>query len=225
LPKKKRRTKPRKTKVPRSSHPSQAQQRVSQAPQQVTHAPPAPVTRKRVFPKRAVVIFFIILTPLLLGYVGYGYVTRPIVEYTFGGASDVRSSYHLDARSATASGTIDLVEVKVQNVGQSDISVIITLNAVNADVATSYDGPYDLNTGLQVVLPANSDYRYVPFYITLVTQVSTFSLTCTVSKVLDYSTFYSGTASTFGQMNPTQYTTLQYTQQSTPDSYQLVQQS
>jgi len=171
-------------------------------------------------------VFFLILTPLLLGYVGYGYVTRPIVEYTFGGASDVRSSYHLDARSATISGTIDLVEVKVQNVGQSDISVIITLNAVNADVATSYDGPYDLNTGLQIVLPANSDYRYVPFYITLVTQVSTFTLTCTVSKVLDYSTFYSGTASTFGQMDPIQYTTLQYVQQPmSPDSYQLVQQS
>ena len=171
------------------------------------------------------IIFFVILTPLLLGYVGYGYVTRPIVEYTFGGASDIRSSYRLDALTATASGTIDLVEVKVQNVGQSDISVIITLNAVNAEVATSYNGPYDLNTGLQVVLPANSDYRFIPFYITLVTQVSTFTLTCTVSKVMDYSTFYSGTASTFGQTEPIQYTTLQYAQQSIPDSYQLVQQS
>ncbi len=169
-------------------------------------------------------VFFLILSPLLLGYVGYGYVTRPIVEYTFGGASDVRSSYRLDALSATNAGTIDLVEVKVQNIGQSDISVIITLNAVNAEVATSFNGPYDLNTGLQVVLPANSDYRFVPFYITLVTQVSTFTLTCTVSKVLDYSTFYSGTASTFSQMDPIQYTTLQYVQQSMPDSYKLVQQ-
>ena len=222
MPKKKRPTRRRKPKAPRAPH---AQQRASQAPQQVSHAPPEAVTRKRVFPKRAVIIFFLILTPLLLGYVGYGYVTRPIVEYTFGEASDVRSSYRLDATSATTSGTIDLVEVKVQNVGQSDISVIITLNAVNAEVATSYSGPYDLNTGLQVVLPANSDYRFVPFYITLVTQVSTFTLTCTVSKVMDYSTFYSGTASTFAQMEPLQYTTLQYVQQSIPDTYNLVQPS
>ena len=171
-------------------------------------------------------MFFIILTPLLVGYASYGYVTRPIVEYTFGGASDVRSSYRLSALTATAAGTVDLVEVKVQNVGQSDISVIITLNAVNAEVATSYAGPYDLNTGMQLVLPANSDYRYVPFYITLVTQVTTFSVTCTVSKVMDYSTFYSGTASTFGELDPTQYTTLQYAQQPiSPYSYTLVQQS
>ncbi|HYW01265.1 MAG TPA: hypothetical protein VE862_07330 [Candidatus Acidoferrum sp.] len=215
----KRRTTKRKPRKPRASH---AAQRVSHAPT----APTAPVTRKRVFPKKAVMIFFIVLTPLLLSYVGYGYVTRPIVEYTFGGANDIRSSYRLDALSATTSGTVDLVEVKIQNIGQSDISVIITLNAVNAEVATGYAGPYDLNTGLQVVLPANSDYRFVPFYITLVTQVSTFSLTCTVSKVMDYSTFYSGTASTFGQLDPMQYTTLQYVQQSIPsDSYKLVQQS
>ena len=222
MPKKKKSARRRKPKAPRAPH---AQQQASQTPQQVSHAPPTPIARKRVFPKRTVMIFFIILTPLLLGYGGYGYVTRPIVQYTFGAASDLRSSYRLDATSTTTPGTIDLVEVKVQNVGQSDISVIITLNAVNAEVATSYSGPYDLNTGLQVVLPANSDYRFVPFYITLITQVSTFTLTCTVSTVTDYSTFYSGTASTFAQMEPIQYTTLQYVQQSIPDTYKLVQPS
>jgi len=189
---------------------------------------PAPtVHKKRHFPKRILIIFFVILTPLLLGYVGYGYITRPIVEYSFGGASVVRSSYRLDPMSTTEAGTVDLVEVKVQNVGQSDISVIITLNAMNAEVASSHDGPYDLNTGIQVTLPANSDYRFVPFYLTLLTQVTTFKLTCKVSNVPDYSTFSSSTASTFGEVDPLPFTTLQYAQQpSAPtDSYQLIQQS
>lgn len=161
----------------------------------------------------ALLIILVILLPLGLWYTWYGLSNKPIVDYTFGQSKDVRPSYHLIASSPTRPGTIDITHVLVRNRGSADISVIVTVHAVNAVVSTSYDGPYNDMAGELISLPANSGDRVVTYYFTLITQVSGFTFQVDVNKNVDYSSLPSSAAAIFGDTAPIFPTLLQYAQE------------
>jgi hypothetical protein len=126
--------------------------------------------------------------------------------------------------NVTRPGTIDLVNVLIRNRGLTDISVIVTVHAENALLSSSYTGPYNNMASNAIVALANGEYRYVTFYLTLQSQVSSFTIWCDVSKIIDYSTVQSSMATTFGEINSVAPILLVYKQSSLdPDTYQLTQ--
>jgi len=170
----------------------------------------------------------VIFLALVVGgsYAWYGLSVRPVVDYTFGGPSDIRRSYQLTALTRTQPGTIDITHILIQNSGQSDISVVVTLHATNSVVSANYYGPFNDMANVQIELPVNSGYRVVTFYLTLLNQTSTFSIRADVNRVLDYSSLTSSIATNFADIQPTTPTSLVYTSNSTtPTDYQLAQQS
>jgi hypothetical protein len=170
----------------------------------------------------AVLIILLLSIPSVLSFTWYGLSNRPIVDYTFGQATDVRVTYSLIATNRTNPGTIDITHILVRNRGSAEITVIVTVHAVNAVISTSYGGPYSDMAGEQITLPANSGYRVVTYYLTLITQVPGFMLQVEVSIVGDYSSLESTVATLFGDITPTFPTLLQYAQQPTiPYEYQL----
>lgn len=124
--------------------------------------------------------------------------------------------------TAVRPGTIDIINVLVRNRGLTDISVIVTVHAENALLAAAYGGPYNNMASDEVVALANGEYRYVTFYLTLQTQVPSFTIWCDLAKVIDFSTVSATMATTFGQINPIAPILLEYKQNSlNPDMYQL----
>jgi hypothetical protein len=185
-------------------------------------------TKPTMKPKKRLVIVGLIFVALLIAssYIWYGLSTRPVVDYTFGGQSDLRHNYQLTATTRTQPGTIDITHILIRNTGRTGISVVVTLHSTNSVVSSNYYGPYDDMASIQVQLPTNSGYRVVPFYLTLPTQVAIFSISVDVNKVLDYSSLSSSIATNFASLEPTAPTLLVYTSNSTnPYNYQLVQQS
>jgi len=175
---------------------------------------------------RLLLIIPLIIGPLLIWYVSYGIVNRPVVDYSFGTADQIHPTYQLSALSKYSPGTIDLFNIFVRNRGRTDIAVIITIHAVNALVSATYDGPYNEAASRALVVPASSDYRAVTFYLTLKSQVHFFTLACQGGKLLDYSTFSASVASTFGDIELGSPNFLQYSQGSlSPYEYELVQPS
>ncbi len=149
-----------------------------------------------------------------------------MVDYTFGGGGDVRLSYRLNASTREHPGTIDIVNVLIRNRGRTDFSVIVTLHAVNAQLSTSYYGPYSDMASEQITVLANSSYRVVTFYLTLIIQASAFVIWCDVSRTFDFATLSSAAATTFGELAPILPTHLEYSQESTsPYEYHLLQPS
>jgi hypothetical protein len=191
--------------------------------------PRSKTTRKQTRkPKRRLAIVGILFVALLIAssYVWYGLSVKPIVDYTFGGPSDLRHSYRLSASTRTQPGSIDITHILIRNTGQTDISVVVTLHATNSVVSSNYYGPFNGMASVQLQLPTNSGYRVVNFYLTLPIQVTTFSISVDVNKVLDYSSFAASVATNFATIDPTAPTLLVYTSNSTnPDNFQLVQQS
>jgi hypothetical protein len=166
----------------------------------------------------------LIVVPPLVWFLSYGLVNKPLIDYTFGGASDVRLTYSLNAMTEAQPGTIDIVNVLIRNRGLTDISVIVTVHSEYALVSSSYSGPYNIMASDQIVALANGEYRYVTFYLTLQTQVPSFTIWCDVTKIIDYSTVSSSMATTFGEIKPIAPILLAYKQSSlNPDIYQLVQ--
>lgn len=173
-----------------------------------------------------ILVILLIAVPTVIGYIWYGLSNRPLVDYTFGGTSQARLYYRLNASTPNYPGTIDLTHILIRNRGRLDISVIVTIYAVNALVSVSYYGPYNEMASQLVPLPADSGYRIVVFYLTLISQVTNFSIKCDVGRVLDFSTFSSSVSTTFGEIQPVSPTLLQYSHESTsPFEYQLVRQS
>jgi len=188
-----------------------------------------PRRKKRVISRnRRIILLLMVLLILipLLCFISYGVLNKPSVIYTFGGADIVRSSYRLTAMTPTSPGIIDTLYVLVKNTGRTDMPLIITVHAKNALVSASYYGPYDVLASTLIDSFANSEYRYLQFYITLQTQVSSFTISIDAARMLDYSTFQSSLASTFGEIHPISPTMLMYSQDSTnPYNYQLTQKS
>jgi hypothetical protein len=170
----------------------------------------------------------LILSPLLVWFVSYGMINRPLVEYTFGGADKIRLAYQdMIAFSKNSPGTIDILNVYVRNRGATDIRVIVTVRAVNALVSASYGGPYNEIASAALTIPAETIlYRFITFYITLRSQVASFTLSSQVGRFLDFSTFSSSIASIFSGIEPISPNLLRYSQETgNPYDYQLVQQS
>lgn len=173
-----------------------------------------------------ILVILLIAVPIAIGYIWYGLSNRPLVDYTFGGTSQVRLYYRLNASTQNYPGTIDLAHALIRNRGRLDISVIVTIHAVNALVSVSYYGPYNEMASQLIPLPADSGYQIVTFYLTLISQVTNFSIKCDVGRVVDLSTFSSSVSTTFGEIQPVSPTLLQYSHESTsPFEYQLVHQS
>lgn len=183
--------------------------------------------RKRKLSRKLVLILVIILLIVILPsawFLSYGLAHKPLVDYTFGGVSDVRLNYTLNAMTQYRPGTIDIINVLIRNRGLTDISVIVTVHAENALLSASYGGPYNEMAGNLIVSLANGEYRYVTFYLTLKVQVASFTIWCDVTKIADYSTISSSAATIFGEIKPTSPILLKYTQNSSnPDMYQLIQ--
>jgi len=176
---------------------------------------------------RLLLVLSLILSPAIVWYVGYGIVNRPLVDYSFGVASEVHLTYRLDALSKLYPGTIDILNVFVRNRGHTEIKIIVTVHAVNALVPPSYSGPYNEMASTALVIPADmNSYRFVTFYLTLRSQVPSFTLSCQAGRLLDFSTLNSSIGSIFGSFEPTSPNLLQYSQQAKNSyDYQLVQQS
>jgi len=183
--------------------------------------------RKRVRKKAvATLVVALISISFLIPYTWYGLSNRPIVEYTFGDIGNIRSSYHLIASTENYPGTIDLVHVLIRNRGSSDISVVITVHAVNAMVSANYYGPYSEMASKLSAVPAVSGFLVVPFYISLKLQVSSFTISCQATKVLYFSTFASSMASIFGEVDPISRIVLGYTHRlASPQDYDLATKS
>jgi hypothetical protein len=121
--------------------------------------------------------------------------------------------------------TIDITHILVRNSGNTDITVIVTMHAVNAVISGNYYGPYAETANIQVHLPVASGYQVVTFYLTLPVQVPLFTLRVTVASVLDFSSIASLVTTGFASIQPTSPTTLVYTNLITnPYDYELTQQ-
>jgi hypothetical protein len=170
------------------------------------------------------VIILLVIIPPSAWFLNYGLAHKPLVDYTFGEASDVRLNYTLNAMTQYRPGTIDIINVLIRNRGITDISVIVTVHAENALLSASYGGPYREMASNLIVSLANGKYRYVTFYLTLRAQVSSFTIWCDVTKIADYSTMSSSVATTFGEIKPTSPILLKYKQNSSNSAtYQLIQ--
>ncbi len=173
-----------------------------------------------------VVLLVIVAAPVVVAW--YGLTHAAVVDFTFGGANDVRRSYRLTAMSPFQPPTIDITHILLRNTGNTDITVIVTLRAINAVVASapgSYYGPYTDTANVQIQLPVASGYQVVTFYLALPVQVPLFTLRVSVARVLDSSSFTSLVTSGFASIQPTSPTTLVYTNTITnPFNYELTQQ-
>ena len=122
--------------------------------------------------------------------------------------------------------TVDITHILVRNSGNTDITVIVTMHALNAVISGNYYGPYTDTANIQVHLPVSSGYQVVTFYLTLPVQVPMFMLRVTVARVLDFSSFKSLVTSSFASIQPTSPTTLVYSNTLTnPHDYELTQQA
>jgi len=173
-----------------------------------------------------VVLLVAVTTPVVVAW--YGWTHAAIVDFTFGGTNDVRQSYQLTAISPYQLATIDITHVLVRNSGNTDITVIVSLHALNAVVAPApgnYYGPYTDTANVQIHLPVSSRYQIVTFYLTLPAQVPAFTIRVSVARVLDFSSFGSLVTSSFAAIQPTSPTTLVYANTGTsPQDYELSQQ-
>jgi hypothetical protein len=170
----------------------------------------------------AVLVILLVAAAAVVSFVGYGLVYGGIVDFTFGGKSDVRQTYQLFAMSRLQPGTIDITHVFVRNTGSTGIAVIVTLHALNAVVATGYYGPYSDTANIQVYLQPGARYQLVTFYLALPLQVPTFTIRVTVGRVLDFSSITLLATSTMAPIHPTSPTTLIYTQvPASPVNYKL----
>jgi len=177
--------------------------------------------------KRGLAILLIVLIAggIVAGIIGYGLYYGATVDYSFGGANDVRQSYQLVAMSRLSPSTIDITHIFARNNGSAGIGVIVTMHALNAAVSTGYYGPYSDNAILQIYLPPASGNQVVTFYLTLPAQVSTFTLGVTVDRALDFSSVASIAVSGLSPIQAVSPTNLVYTQNSTnPTGYDLTQQ-
>jgi len=173
-----------------------------------------------------VVLLVIIAAPVVVAW--YGLTHAAVVDFTFGGTNDVRRSYRLTAMSPFQPPTIDITHILLRNTGNTDITVIVTLRAINAVVAPapgSYYGPYTDTANVQIQLSVASGYQVVTFYLALPVQVPLFTLRVSVARVLDSSSFTSLVTSGFASIQPTSPTTLVYANTITsPHDYELTQQ-
>ena len=161
---------------------------------------------------------------MLIWYVNYGLTNQPVVEFTFGSPDQIRHTFQLTALTKNTPGTIDIINVFVRNRGRTDIVVIIAVQAINALVSATYNGPYNELANRALMVPAFSEYRLVTFYVTLKSQAPFFSLACKGSKLIDFTTFTTSVASTFGSVEPVSTNFLRYSQgSSNMYEYQLVQ--
>ncbi|HUK50814.1 MAG TPA: hypothetical protein VLV18_07240 [Terriglobales bacterium] len=172
------------------------------------------------------VIVLVVVFPVLSGYSWYGLSVKPVVDFTFGGTRDLRRSYQLTALSRTLPGTIDITHILVENTGNTEISVVVSLHATNSVVSAGYYGPFSDTANIQITLPVNSGYQVVTFYLTLPLQVNVFSLRVDVNKVLDYSSLSASIATNFASVTSHAPTQIVYASNSTnPSDYELVRQS
>jgi hypothetical protein len=173
-----------------------------------------------------VILFIVVAAPVVVAW--YGLTYAAVVDFTFGGKSDIRGSYRLTAMSPFQPATIDITHMLLRNAGNTDITVIVTLHAINAVVAPapgSYYGPYTDTANVQIHLPVASGYQVVTFYLALPVQVPLFMLSVRVARVLEFSSFTSLVTSGFASIQPTSPTTLVYTNTiASPYDYELTQQ-
>jgi len=159
------------------------------------------------------------------GFIGYGLSFGAVVDFTFGGANELRQSYQLMAMSRLEPSTIDIAHVLASNTGKGGIAIIVTMQAQNAAVSAGYYGPYGDTANIQIYLPPASMNQVVTFYLTLPTQVPTFTIRVTVGRALDFSSVASLATSGLSPIQGISPTTLVYTQSPTnPDGYKLTQQ-
>ena len=170
------------------------------------------------------VILLAVVTMSVVAWCGLSY--SAVVDFTLGGPADVRRSYQLTAMSTFQPATIDITHILVRNSGNTAITVIVTMHAVNAVISGNYYGPYTDTANIQVHLPVASGYQVVTFYLTLPVQVPMFMLRVSVARVLDFSSFTSLVTSGFASIQPTSPTTLVYSNTLTnPHDYELTQQA
>jgi len=178
--------------------------------------------RKR---RLAILVILLVVAGVVGSFIGYGRSYGAVVDFTFGGKSDVRQSYQLFAMSRLRPPTIDITHIFVRNTGSTSISIVVTMHALNAVVSTGYSGPYSDTANLQVYLPPASGYQIATFYLALPLQVRTFTIHVTVGRVLDFSSITSLARSFLASIQPTSPTTLVYMQEpANPINYELTQQ-
>ena len=177
--------------------------------------------------KRILGILFVLLivVGVTVSLLTYGFFYGAVVDFSFGGTNYVRQSYQLFAMSRLQPSTIDITHIIIRNTGGASISVVVTMQALNAVVSAGYYGPYSPFSNIQVDLPPASGYRVVTFYLTLPQQVSTFTLRVTVGRVIDFSSITALAISSVSPIQPISPTTLVYVQMATSDNnYELTQQ-
>jgi hypothetical protein len=177
--------------------------------------------------KLAVALILLVVAGFVVSFVAYGLAYGGNVSFTFGVSNEIRQSYQLVAMSEFRNmpSTIDITHILIENTGNSGVTVIVTMHAVNAVVSSGYYGPYGDSTNVQMYLPSGSGERVVNFYLTLPLQVSSFTIRVSVGKVVDFSSISALATSSLSSIQPTAPTTLVYSRESpNPIIYQLTQQ-
>ena len=169
-------------------------------------------------------IALVVAAAIVGAFAWYGFSYGATVDFSFGGANDVRQSYQLSAMSTYRPSTIDITHIIIKNTGVAGISVVVSMHASNAAVSTGYYGPYGDTANIQIFLIPGLGYQVVTFYLTLPTQVTTFTLQVTVGRTLDFSSITALAISSFSPLEPAPPTTLTYAEvQSNSTIYTLVQ--
>jgi hypothetical protein len=167
--------------------------------------------RKKIGRRKLAAVVVLLVIAGAVAFTSYGLFYGAVVDFTFGGKSDVRQSYQLVAMSKLQPSTIDITHILIRNTGSSGITVIVTMHAVNAVVSAGYYGPYSDTANIQLYLPSGSGYQIATFYLTLSLQVPTFTLRATAGQVLDFSSITTLATSGLASIQPTTPTTLVYT--------------
>ena len=173
-----------------------------------------------------VALIVVVVAGAMVGaFAWYGFSYGATVDFSFGGANNVRQSYQLSAMSTYRPSTIDITHIIIRNSGITGISVVVSMHASNAVVSTGYYGPYSDTANIQIFLIPGLGYQIVTFYLTLPMQVTTFTLQVTVGRAWDFSSIAALATSSFSPIQPTPPTTLTYAEATSNSTiYTLVQQ-
>lgn len=142
------------------------------------------------------------------GFVSYGLSNKPLVDYTLEAPSFWNFTLLFVAPQNVPSMTFS---VKVRNRGLTDSLVNVTVIAWNASIASKETDAFSASLSRVTWLSARSDdWGLLTFYLRPVKDTPSFTISCTVTKVANYSSFSAVVSTTFAEITPLWPTTVTY---------------
>ena len=171
------------------------------------------------------------LLAIILGAIFQMWINRPVVDYGLGGGDETfrlvkLNWYNFTTHRAQSSlvYSIGSLYVQMQNTGQTDISLNITVVAVNATLSTNSHGPFTDRITVRWFLQAKTSWSSMYFDLKLQSGVDSFKVLLMTPMLVDSPdgvTTLVDHFTTYNQVYPIQFTWVKTnsTIPGTPPSY------